>query len=56
MEAEYITLTEAIKEAIWLKGFVNELKINQEVIEVFCDNQGVVMLSKNNVYHERTKH
>ncbi|XP_073122952.1 secreted RxLR effector protein 161-like [Henckelia pumila] len=28
-EAEYIAVTKAIKEAIWLKGFVNELGIKQ---------------------------
>ena len=37
-------------------GLVIELKIDQEQIVVFCDNQRAVQLSKNKVFHERTKH
>uniref|UniRef100_A0A251V331 Putative zinc finger, CCHC-type n=1 Tax=Helianthus annuus TaxID=4232 RepID=A0A251V331_HELAN len=55
-EAEYIALTEAVKEAIWLKGFVAELGAVFDETVVVCDNQGAVQLSKNSVYHERTKH
>ena len=55
-KAEYMALTKAIKEALWLLGLVRELKIDQEQIVVFCDNQRVVQLSKNQVFHERTKH
>lgn len=25
-------------------------------MEIFCDSQSVIALSKNNVHHERTKH
>ena len=55
-EAEYIALTEAIKEALWLLGLVKELKVGQDKVVVFCDNQGAVQLSENQVFHERTKH
>ena len=55
-EAEYITLTEAIKEAIWLKGLVSELGFKQEVVEVSCDSSSVIQLSKDPKFHERTKH
>ncbi|KAK9048691.1 hypothetical protein SSX86_032343 [Deinandra increscens subsp. villosa] len=55
-EAEYIALTEAIKEAIWLKGFITELGIEDCSAIVKCDNQGALQLSKNQMYHERTKH
>ena len=37
-EAEYMTLTEAVKEALCLLGLVRELKLDQERIVVFCDN------------------
>ena len=55
-EAEYMALTEAVKEALWLLGLVRELKIDQQHISVFCDNQGAIQLLRNQVFHERTKH
>ena len=55
-EAEYIALTEAVKEAIWLRGLVSELGLKQEVVIVSCDSSSAIQLSKNPKYHERTKH
>ena len=55
-EAEYIAVTEAVKEAMWLKGMLLELGIKQESLVVYCDNQSAVHLSKNQVFHERSKH
>ncbi|XP_073137926.1 secreted RxLR effector protein 161-like [Henckelia pumila] len=55
-EAEYIAVSEAIKEAIWLKGMLGELGIDQRKITIFCDNQSAIQLSKHQVYHERSKH
>ena len=55
-EAEYMAATEAIKEAIWLKGFTQELGLKSENITVFCDNQSALHLMKNPMYHERSKH
>ena len=55
-EAEYMALTEAVKEAIWLQGLLGELGIQQRHIKVHCDSQSAIMLAKNQVYHARTKH
>ena len=55
-EAEYIALTEAIKEAIWLKGLVHELEGKTVPVEVWCNSQSANDLSKNQVFQERTKH
>ncbi|KAE8700517.1 hypothetical protein F3Y22_tig00110556pilonHSYRG00215 [Hibiscus syriacus] len=55
-EAEYIAVTEAIKEAMWLQGMVEELGIQQKVLTVFCDNQSTIHLTRNQVFHERSKH
>lgn len=55
-EAEYMAATEAIKEALWLKGFAAELGFNSEDITVHCDNQSALHLMKNPMYHERSKH
>ena len=51
-----MALIEAVKEALWLSGLVREFKMEQKAITVFCDNQGALQLSKNQVFHERTKH
>ncbi|XP_075098855.1 secreted RxLR effector protein 161-like [Nicotiana tabacum] len=46
-EAEYMAITEAIKEAIWLQGLLRDLGIGQESITLFCDSQSVIQLAKN---------
>lgn len=55
-EAEFTAVTEAIKEALWLKGFISELGIRQDKVVVHCDSQSAIHLSKHQVYHERSKH
>ncbi|GJS62213.1 retrotransposon protein, putative, ty1-copia subclass [Tanacetum coccineum] len=55
-EAEYMALTEAVKEVIWLRGLLEELGVELNTVEVNCDNQGAFHLSRNHVFHERTKH
>ena len=55
-EAEYMAITEAIKEDIWLKGLFGELDDRLKVTTVFCDNQSAIFLSKDQMFHDRTKH
>ena len=56
-ESEYIGQTHAAKEAIWLKNFVSKTCQPQEKpIEIYCNNQGAIVLTKYNKYHLRTKH
>ena len=55
-EAEFIALTEAVKEAIWLKGIIKEFEIDQDMIVVYCDSQSAIHLVKHQMFHERTKH
>ena len=55
-EAEYMALSEAVKEAIWIKGLISDMGFNQEKATVWCDSQSAICLSKNNTFHERTKH
>ena len=50
-EAEYMAVTEAIKEAIWLHGLIEDLGILQEHIYVFCDSQSAIHHAKNQVHH-----
>ena len=55
-EAEYISLTEVVKEELWLEGFSKELKLQGRVITVKCDSQNAIHMSNNSSYHEITKH
>ena len=55
-EAEYMAITEAVKEAIWLQGLLDDLGVGQKQVTVFCDSQNAIHLAKNQVYHARTKH
>ncbi|KAE8657742.1 hypothetical protein F3Y22_tig00116983pilonHSYRG00074 [Hibiscus syriacus] len=55
-EAEYVTATQASKEAIWLKMLLEELGHNQEYVSLFCDSQSVLHLARNPAFHSRTKH
>ncbi|XP_052197308.1 secreted RxLR effector protein 161-like [Diospyros lotus] len=55
-EAEYVALTDAFKEAIWLQGILSEIHLLVRNADIFCDNQSAIHLCKNPVYHERSKH
>ena len=55
-EAEYIALTEAVKESLWLRGLAGELRLQDEKITVFCDSQSAIHLTRHQAHHERTKH
>ena len=55
-EAEYVTVTEASKELIWLQSFLEELGQNYGKSTLHCDSQSVIHLAKNHVYHAQTKH
>ena len=55
-KAEYMALTEAAKEGIWLRGLINDLRINQEYANIYCDNLSAICFAKDQVHHDRTKH
>lgn len=57
-EAEYMALSEAIQEAVWLKAFLCELGevASDQALTVYEDNQGAIALAKNPEFHKRTKH
>ncbi|KZV56018.1 hypothetical protein F511_12717 [Dorcoceras hygrometricum] len=55
-ESEYIAITEAFKEALWLKGLLNEISMLTGKVTVFSDSQSGIQLCKNPVFHDRTKH
>ena len=56
MKPEYMAITEAMKETIWLQGLVDELGIDQNLLKINYDSMRAIYLAKNQVYHARTKH
>jgi hypothetical protein len=56
-EAELIAITEAIKELLWLRNFLTELKVEfTDPIDLFIDNQAAIALSRDPVNHSASKH
>ena len=56
-EAEYMAISRAGDEAIWLRSLFTELMSEQiKPIVLWSDNQGAIHLSHNPEYHARTKH
>ena len=48
-KAEYMAITEAVEEAIWLQGLLENLGFAQEHINVYCDSQSAIHLTKTQV-------
>ncbi|XP_031266637.1 secreted RxLR effector protein 161-like [Pistacia vera] len=55
-EAEYVALADGFKEAIWMQGLLTETELTDSKVTIFSDSQSAILLSKNPIYHERTKH
>ncbi|XP_047961731.1 secreted RxLR effector protein 161-like [Salvia hispanica] len=55
-ESEYIAITEAMKETIWLKGVLSKLKFLNDTHVVYSDSQSAIQLCKNPMFHDMTKH
>ncbi|CAA0832630.1 cysteine-rich RLK (RECEPTOR-like protein kinase) 8 [Striga hermonthica] len=55
-EAEYVAVTEAAKELVWLQNFLNELGRPQKDVALYSDSQSAIHLAKNPAFHSRTKH
>lgn len=55
-KVKYIVVVEAVKKALWIKVIASKLSLKQESICIYCYKYNAIQLSKNHVYHERTKH
>jgi hypothetical protein len=51
-----MAINEACKEDVWLKGLFAEIFGDDSCIKLFCDSQSVIYLTKDQMFHERTKH
>ena len=55
-EAEFIAVSEACKELMWMKKLMEEVQNVKLPMTVMEDNQAAIAMIKNPVYHARTKH
>jgi hypothetical protein len=56
-EAEYVALANATKESLWLRALLNDIGLRQDgPTLILADNQGAIVLSKDQSNHARTKH
>ena len=55
-EAEYLSLSTASQEMLWLRQLLEELGYSQKTTTIQQDNTGCIQLSENNKHHQRTKH
>jgi len=56
-EAEYVAVTAATCQSVWMRRIMTELlHEQQEPTQIFCDNKSTIALSKNHVFHKRSKH
>ncbi|MCO5613013.1 hypothetical protein L7F22_067286 [Adiantum nelumboides] len=54
-ESEYVEVSSASKEAVWLARLVGDLGIHQIPV-LHCDSQSAITLPKNPVFHSKMKH
>lgn len=55
-KVEYVAITQASKETIWLQMIMEEFRQKQGKITLFCDSQSALHLAKNPTFNDRTKH
>ena len=56
-KAEYIAQTHVVKEAVWLRNFISEIRGERErALTMLCNNQGAISLAKDNKFHSQMKH
>ena len=57
MEAKYVVCSSAIKEAVWLRRFLQHLKIiktTSEPVKIYCYSMAMLAYAKNPKYHGKT--
>jgi hypothetical protein len=56
-ESEYVAITHAAKEALWLQSLIQQLfDTALSSTTLLSDNQSAIALTKDHQYHARTKH
>ena len=55
-EAEYMALSEIGREIIWLCNFLDEIGVEYEIPEIYCDSTSAINWAEDPIQHQRTKH
>lgn len=56
-EAEYRALKSTVKELMWLAGLLQQFQVQLPLpITLYCASISAIHITKNQVFHERTKH
>ncbi|RVX04557.1 Retrovirus-related Pol polyprotein from transposon TNT 1-94 [Vitis vinifera] len=56
-KAEYRALADTTSELFWLRWLLKDLGVStSSATPLYCDNQSVIHIAHNDVFHERTKH
>eukprot|EP00253_Pinus_taeda_P029545 PITA_29545 len=56
-DAEYVAAIAAACQGVWMRRMLRSLGQEQgKATVIFCDNSSAIALSKNSVFHKRTKH
>ncbi|GKE08938.1 hypothetical protein Tco_1412489 [Tanacetum coccineum] len=59
LEAEYITASDAFKEAVWVRKFISRLGVVptiEEPIKMYCDNTGAISIANESRINKGTRH
>ncbi|KAL4179185.1 hypothetical protein AMTRI_Chr13g118800 [Amborella trichopoda] len=57
LEAEYIAAASTACQAIWLKRLLGDLcEVQEKTTKILCDNKAAIVMTKNPIFHGRTKH
>ena len=55
-EVEYVALSLATQEAVWLRRLLTEVGFPSAPVMLMEDNQGAIAIARNPIAHSRTKH
>ena len=56
-EVEYRALTDTTSELLWLQWLLKDLGVfTSSATPLYCDNQSVIRITHNDVFHEQIKH
>ena len=59
MEAKYVVCSSAIQEEVWLRRFLQDIRVVKttfEPVTLYCDNMAALAYAKDLKYHGKTKH